>query len=124
MRKKWGTAMRRIREFLFRNGGEHCDAGDATMRALEVPHIVAFNGNDGCRGNASFMRDLYHRELLFRRGAFVNGCTPYRREYQLKGGTSTLAYIFFFQFSTAPFTLWVTDSRKLCARSLRNLSNG
>ena len=41
------------------------------MRALEAPHIEAFNGNDGCRRDASFIRDLHRRGLLFRRAAFV-----------------------------------------------------
>lgn len=68
------------------------------MRAVEAPRIEAFNGNDGCRRDASFIRDLHRRGLLFRRVAFVTGCTPYRREHQLKGGTSVLARFFFFFF--------------------------
>lgn len=68
------------------------------MRAVEAPRIEAFNGNDGCRRDASFIRDLHRRGLLFRRVAFVTGCTPYRREHQLKGGTSVLARFSFFFF--------------------------
>lgn len=84
------------------------------MRAVEAPRIEAFNGNDGCRRDASFIRDLHRRGLLFRRVAFVAGCTPYRREHQLKGGTSVLArFSFFFFFNFTPlFNHYLVDSRK------------
>lgn len=85
------------------------------MRAVEAPRIEAFNGNDGCRRDASFIRDLHRRGLLFRRVAFVTGCTPYRREHQLKGGTSVLArfFFFFFFFNFTPLSNhYLVDSRK------------
>lgn len=49
----------------FRHGGGYCSEGEATIRALEAPRIEAFNGNDGCRHDASFFirRDLHHRRV-------------------------------------------------------------
>lgn len=88
-----------------------------------APRIEAFNGDDGCRGDASFIRDLYRRGLLFRRVAFVTGRAPYRREYQLKGGTSALASIFFFNFAPLRAHSLVDSWKKKRARvrSSRNV---
>lgn len=56
---------RKFVDSFFRHGGGYCGEGEATIRALEAPRIEAFNGNDGCRRDASFFirRDLHHQRV-------------------------------------------------------------
>lgn len=104
----------------------YCGTGEAIIRAVEAPRIEAFNGNDGCRRDASFIRDLHRRGLLFRRVAFVTGCTQYRREHQLKGGTSVLACFFFFFLIShhSLTTIWsIREKRASLSNSNRHCPN-
>lgn len=69
--------------------------GDRKMD-IEVSRIEAVNGNNVCRRDASFNRDLHRCQSLFQRAAFMMRCSTHMRKHQLKGELPTTRKFVFY----------------------------